>query len=156
MIYKVNECSPVPTKMAILSRWLIVLAILVYEPFIHLTQINLCPTRSLRLLRSVLLSHFKFTPGFNCIVVTRRLSFDKNIYMNMNYGYWNTVYERKLVSIKVVIPLRLLPISSSPTSSTPISSTPISSTRVFFVKTSFDTNDQLFFGENIINYLQQW
>ena len=37
------ENLPVQTKMAILSRRPILLAILLYEQFLHLTQINLHP-----------------------------------------------------------------------------------------------------------------
>ena len=39
------ENLPVQTKMAILSRRMILLAILLYEQFIHYTQINLCPNK---------------------------------------------------------------------------------------------------------------
>ena len=39
------ENLPVQTKMAILSRRLIFLAILFYEQFIHYTQINFCPNK---------------------------------------------------------------------------------------------------------------
>ena len=41
------ENLPVQTKMAILSRRLILLAILLYEQFTHYTQINLCPNNQL-------------------------------------------------------------------------------------------------------------
>ena len=41
------ENLPVQTKMAILSRRLILLAILLYEQFIHYTQINLRPDMQL-------------------------------------------------------------------------------------------------------------
>ena len=43
----VYENLPVKTKMAILSRRLILLAILLYEQFLHLTQINLHPSTQL-------------------------------------------------------------------------------------------------------------
>ena len=41
------ENLPVQTKMAILSRRLILLAILLYEQFIHYTKINLRPNKQL-------------------------------------------------------------------------------------------------------------
>ena len=41
------ENLPVQTKMAILSRTLILLATMLYEQFIHHTQINLRPNKQL-------------------------------------------------------------------------------------------------------------
>ena len=41
------ENLPVQTKTAILSRRLILLAILLYEQFIHHSQIYLCPNKEL-------------------------------------------------------------------------------------------------------------
>ena len=56
----------VQIKRAIMSRRLyILLAILLYEQFIHHTQIYLRPNKQLLALSSILISHFELHPALN-------------------------------------------------------------------------------------------
>ena len=63
--------------MTILSRRLILLAILLYEQFIHLTQVNLHPNIQFLSTQQHANHHFLFTSWFDsiCITVTGWVNF---------------------------------------------------------------------------------
>ena len=81
--------------MAILSRRLIILAIMLYEKLIHHMKINLSPNTVLEYTAMCLSVIFELLPGLICLQCCSMLGelFDKNVYMNMNYSYPTTVYE---------------------------------------------------------------
>ena len=64
------ENLPVKTKMAILSRRPILLAILLYEQFVHLTQINLYSNAQLLSTQQHAYQSFFVTSWFDSVCVT--------------------------------------------------------------------------------------
>ena len=82
--------------MAFLSRRPILLAILLYGQFKHLTQFTLRPNIQLSSTQQHAYQSFSVTSWryIVCNIVTRLLNFEKKtICMNMNYNYLNTIYE---------------------------------------------------------------
>ena len=73
------------TQMSILSRRPILLTILMYDQFIHLTQINTVLSTQQHAKKS-----FFVTSWFYSVCVT---VVEKNIYMNLNYSYSTTIYD---------------------------------------------------------------
>ena len=92
------ENLPAQIKMAILSRELILLAILLYEQFIHYRLIY-AQTCIFGLLSSVLISHFQDTSWFDsvCFIVEM---LGKTV--NLNYSALTTMYERD-IQIHIVV-----------------------------------------------------
>ena len=77
-----------------LSRRLIILTILLYNQFIHHTQINLRPNKHSAACLSVIFElHPALTPFASLWHAGRIL--DKNVNINMNYSYPTTMYESK-------------------------------------------------------------
>ena len=91
--------------MAILSRRLILLAILLYEQFVHHTQINLRPNTQLLSTQQHAYQSFLITFWFNSVCVTepRSVNFRENIYINMNYSYPTTMYESIFAQMYIFI-----------------------------------------------------
>ena len=91
--------------MAILSRRPILLAILLYEQFIHLAQINLHPNIQFLSAWQHAYQSFLVTSWFDsvCVTVTRWVNFRENICMNMKYSYSTTMYESVFAQIYIFL-----------------------------------------------------
>ena len=93
--------------MAILSRRLILLAILLYEQFIHYTQINLRPNKQLLVTQQQAYQSFLVTSWFDsvCVIVACWVNFSKNVEMKLNYRYPTAMYESILAQMYVFLVL---------------------------------------------------
>ena len=91
--------------MAILSRRPILLAILLYEQFIHLTRINLRPNIQFLSTQQHAYQSFFITSWFDsvCITVARWVNFRENISKNMNYIDSTTMYESIFVQMYIFL-----------------------------------------------------
>ena len=79
------ENLPVKSKMAFLSWILILLAILLYEQYIHHTQASICP-------------NIQFTSKWHAEKIL-----DKKYTFNINYCFLTTIYEMDIRTHSVVI-----------------------------------------------------
>ena len=90
------ENLPVQTKMVFFSRLQILLAILLYEQFIHHTQLKLRPNLQFLSTQQHAYQSFLVTSWFDsvCITVTRGMNFrEKHLHDYMKYSYSPTMYE---------------------------------------------------------------
>ena len=86
--------------MAILSRRLILLAISLYEQFIHYTQPNLSP--NIQCLSTQQCAYQSFSSYFLVRFLLRRCDTLETVNLNMNYSALTTMYERDIRSHTVV------------------------------------------------------
>ena len=102
--FKGSPISKALTCMKILSRRPILLAILLYEQFIHLIHINLHSNiQFLSTQQNAYQFIFWLLPGlisFASLLRAVRIS-EKNIYMNMNCNYSTTMYESMFAQIHI-------------------------------------------------------
>ena len=91
--------------MAILSRRPILLAILLYEQFLHLTQINLHLNTQLLSTQQHAYQSFKLLPGLIPFASLWHAGWilKKNIYMNMNYSSLTTMYESMVTQMYIFL-----------------------------------------------------